>query len=155
MLDLGSLVSNLGWFIVDSGVPALGIQFVCFLVTTLLIVYLVAWMTRKFTHIKSHFWILLESIVASLLYLSLYRFYLIFPRGWWLVTLLSLPVGVITEVLLARLDQGRSLVDVDADTKSLMHTDYRLIRRTGHFVLCMFIVLTLQSVLFQVDSSRH
>lgn len=116
---------------------------------TLFLIYLTVAVTKQFTYVRSHGWVLIETLVATVLVFAVYRVYLLFDlRSWlWIIPICVLS-GVLDAILL-RVDGGRiisggrmmiggrSMIDVDADKKGMFQTDFRLVRRAAIMGLLM------------------
>ncbi len=120
---------------------SLAFQFGFCLINTLLLIYLVALTTRSFTYIKSHTWLFIDTVVATTLSFGLYRFCVGLGLKYWMAVLLLTLLSVVVEGAVKVVDQGRALVDIDAERKRFFQTDYRLIRRSSIFVVILMIVI--------------
>jgi hypothetical protein len=122
---------------------SLGVQFLLGLANTLFLIYLVVFTTRRFTFVRSHVWVLIETFVAFALCFGVFRLFVALDlRHWaWFIPLCLFASVVEFVVWLVdgkpvmkdgRIVQGgRSMIDVNAAGKGLFQTDYRLVRRAA------------------------
>ena len=123
------------------------LQFLISVLHTLFLIYLVVLITKRFTYVRSHLWVMIETLVACGLCFAVYRLYVwldLRHLAWFI--LLALFSGLVESVVWhvdggwvlddgRRVMGGRSMVDVDAEKKSLFQTDCRLVRRAAMWTL--------------------
>lgn len=122
---------------------ALGVQFLALFGDTLLLIYSVVLTTRSFTYVRSHAWVLFEAAVATLICFGVFRIYVMMGlKSWGWLLPLCLFASVLDFVMFqvdgGRITNdgrmiigGRSLIDVNAEKKSFLETNYRLVRRAA------------------------
>lgn len=130
------------WFndlLVGGNQASLGVQLGVIFADTLILTYGVAFLTKRFTYINSHGWVLIDAVVASVLCFLAYRLIFFFHLRFWIAFIgLCLFAGVVEKVV-RRIDRG-ALIDVTATGKALFHTDARLIRRSAMFATTMLLI---------------
>ncbi len=126
------IVSNL---LVEKSGRAACFQFLYFYLFTLAQIYLIIRITRRFTFVRSHGWILLTTLLATVLVSIAYSALLLLNVKLWLSFILTSCYAILVEICVQQFDKGRSLIDVNAKNKLAFQTDNRLIRRCAIFVL--------------------
>jgi hypothetical protein len=120
---------------------SLGLQFLIGLGFTFMQIYLVVFITKRFTYVRSHTWVAIETFIASAMCFGVYSLLVLFDlKSWaWIIPLCLF--SSVVEYVVLRIDGGwigadgrwmlggRSMIDVDAQKKGLFQTDCRLVRR--------------------------
>ncbi len=119
---------------------------------TEILIYSVVLMTRRYTYVRSHGWLLFEAVVASLLALAFYRVNIalnlslltaIIVLSFW-----AIPVNIIiykldggVSISEPQYHRGRALINITPfERKKYFRTDFSLVRRAAIFAVTVFLV---------------
>ena len=136
---IGYYIARFEALLVGHDLQSLSVQLGCLLLCTLVMVYAVATTSRKWVYIRSHGWVLLDAVAASIVCLAFYRICIDLSLKWWIALVLVVLWWRVVEVSVTLIDRGKSMVDLDAKGASFLRSDFLLIRRASILALVLLI----------------
>jgi hypothetical protein len=136
---IGYYIARFEALLVGHDPQSLSVQLGCLLLCTLVMVYAVATTRRKWIYIRSHGWVFLDALAASVVCLGFYHICIDLSLKWWIALVLVMLWWRVVELSVTLIDRGKSIVDLDAKGASFLRSDFLLIRRASILALVLLI----------------